>query len=189
MRRVIFATVIAATTATAGAAEEYVLDPAHTYPNFTINHLGFSTVFGRFNSSEGTLVLDREQGTGSVEVVVDTASIDTGHEKRDEHLRSPDFFNVVEFPEMTFRSTNVTLNGDDTASVEGELTLIGVTKPVSLEVTRISCGSHPFNQAEMCGFDAQGTIKRSDFGMGYGLPALGDEITLYIGAEGVKQEG
>ena len=187
MRRSILAAVLTAAAGVAGAADTYVLDPDHTFPNFAIDHLGFSTIYGRFGKTEGTLVVDREGGSSAVEVIVDTASIDTGHEKRDEHLRSPDFFNVVEFPEMAYKSSKVTFNGDSQATVEGELTLMGQSKPLTLEVTRIHCGPHPFNQKEMCGFDARATLKRSDFGISYGLPAVGDEITLLIGAEGEKQ--
>ncbi|WP_455203052.1 YceI family protein, partial [Kaarinaea lacus] len=121
------------------------------------------------------------------EIEVDVNSIDTAHEKRDKHLRSPDFFNAAEFPKMTYKSTKVTINKDDTAVVEGNLTIMGVTKPVKLQVTKISCGVHPFNKKDVCGFDATGKLKRSDFGMEYGLPGIGDEITLNIEAEGFKE--
>ena len=91
-------------------AADYTIDPSHTYPNFTINHLGFSTMHGRFNKSSGKLSIDLEKGTGSVDVTIDVASIDTGFKKRDDHLRSPDFFNANEFPSITFKSTNVKIN-------------------------------------------------------------------------------
>jgi polyisoprenoid-binding protein YceI len=188
MRKLIVAAALLGTLG-AASAEDYVLDPNHTFPNFAINHLGYSTIYGRFGATEGTLTLDPQSGSGSVELVVDTSSIDTGHEKRDEHLRSPDFFNVVEFPEMTFKSTGVTFDGENLTSVEGDLTLMGVTKPVTLEVTHMYCGTHPMNQQQVCGFDARGSIKRSDFGINYGLPAVGDEVTLLIGAEAIKAEG
>lgn len=168
-------------------AETYELDPTHTYPHFTVSHLGFSTMRGRFNNTSGTLTMDKAKGTGSVEIEIDVNSIDTAHEKRDKHLRSPDFFNAAEFPKMTYKSTKVTINKDNSAMVEGNLTMMGVTKPVSLKVTKISCGVHPFNKKDVCGFDATGSLKRSDFGIKYGLPAIGDEITLLIEAEGVKK--
>ena len=167
-------------------AETYELDPTHTYPYFSISHLGFSTMRGRFNSSTGKITMDKAKGTGSIEIEVDMNSVDTAFEKRDQHLRSPDFFNAAEFPKMTYKSTKVTINKDDTAVVEGNLTLMGVTKPVTLKVNKITCGVHPFNKKDMCGFDATGTIKRSDFGIKYGLPAIGDEVTLHLEAEGVK---
>lgn len=167
--------------------ETYELDPAHTFPHFSVNHLGFSTLRGRFNTTSGVVTMDKEKGTGSVDIVVDVSSIDTAHAKRDEHLRGPDFFNSAEFPKMTYKSTKVTIKGDNSAKVEGNLTIMGVTKPVTLNVDKISCGVHPFNKKEVCGFNATATIKRSDFGIKYGLPAIGDEITMNIEAEGFKK--
>ena len=169
------------------SAETYEIDPTHTYPYFSVSHLGFSTLRGRFNTTSGTITMDKAKGTGSVEIEIDVTSIDTAHAKRDEHLRGPDFFNSAEFPKMTYKSTKVTINKDDSAKVEGNLTIMGVTKPVTLNVSKITCGVHPFNKKELCGFDATATIKRSDFGMKYGLPAIGDEITMYIEAEGFKK--
>jgi polyisoprenoid-binding protein YceI len=172
---------------TAAMADTYSLDPAHTYPNFTINHLGFSTIHGRFNATEGTLTMDRAKGTGSVEVVIKADSVDTGHDKRDEHLRGPDFFNAGEFPEITYKSSKVTFSGEKNATVDGTLTILGVSKPVTLKVSEINCGAHPFNKKEMCGFHATTSIKRSDFGVKYGLPAVGDQIDIVLTAEAMKQ--
>jgi len=150
-------------------AASYTIDPTHTYPNFTIDHLGFSTLHGRFGKTTGKLDLDQAKGTGSVEIVIDVASIDTGFKKRDDHLRSPDFFNAVEFPEITFKSTKVTFQGKG-ATVVGDLTIMGVT----------------FNKKQVCGFDATTQLKRSDFGMKYALPAVGDTVNLAIEVEAVK---
>jgi polyisoprenoid-binding protein YceI len=168
------------------SATEYTLDPNHTFPNFTINHLGFSTMHGRFNKTEGKMVYDPANQTGSVEIVIDASSIDTGHAKRDEHLQSPDFLNAVEFPEITFKSTTVEFDDGNLAKVTGDLTILGVSKSVVLDVTNAHCGEHPFNQKLMCGFDANTTIKRSDFGVSYGLPAIGDEMTLMFEVEAYK---
>ncbi len=167
-------------------AATYVLDPGHTYPNFTVNHLGFSKMHGRFDKSAGTFEMDRSAGTGSINITVETISIDTGHDKRDKHLTSPDFFNSAEFPTMTYRSRKVTFQGDS-AVVDGDVTIVGVTKPLRLQVDSISCGVHPFSKKDVCGFNATASLKRSDFGMKYGLPAIGDRIDLEIEAEGVKQ--
>jgi polyisoprenoid-binding protein YceI len=166
-------------------ADSYTIDPAHTFPNFTINHLGFSTLHGRFDKSSGKITMDRAKGTGSVEVVVEVASVSTGFPKRDEHLRSPDFFNATEFPEMVFKSTKVSFEGKG-AKVEGQLTMKGVTKPVTLDVTSINCGVHPFSKKQVCGFNATAKIHRSDFGVNYALPAVGDEVDLDIEVEAVK---
>jgi polyisoprenoid-binding protein YceI len=168
-------------------AETYKLDPAHTYPYFSISHLGFSTMRGRFNNTSGTISLDKAKASGSVDIEIDVGSIDTAFEKRDQHLRSPDFFNAAEFPKMTYKSTKVTIKKDNTAVVEGNLTMHGVTKPVTLNVDKITCGANPMNKKEMCGFNASTVIKRSEFGINYGLPAIGDEVTLSIEAEGYKQ--
>ena len=168
-----------------GMAASYTIDPTHTYPNCTINHLGFSTLHGRFGKTTGTLNMDQAKGTGSVSIVIDAASIDTGFKKRDDHLRSPDFFNVVEFPELTFKSTKVTFKGNG-ATLVGDLTIKGVTKSVSLDVDSINCGVHPFNKKDVCGFNATGQIKRSDFGIKYALPAVGDDVMLSIEMEAVK---
>ena len=166
-------------------ADSYTIDPNHTYPNFKISHLGFSTMHGRFGKTSGSIQMDRAKGTGSVKVVIDTASVDTGMRKRDDHLRSPDFFNAMEFPQITFKSTRVAYKGDG-ATVTGDLTSKGVTRSVVLDVPRISCGVHPFNKKQVCGFDATTTIKRSDFGINYGLPGIGDEVALEIEVEAFK---
>lgn len=167
------------------AADSYTIDPSHTYPNFTISHLGFSTMHGRFNKTTGKLTMDKAKGTGSVDITIDAASIDTGFEKRNEHLRSPDFLNAAESPEITYKSTKVTITGDK-ATVEGNLTIMGTSKPVTLNVDKITCGAHPMNKKEMCGFNATAAIKRSDFGVKYGLPAIGDEMQLNLEVEAFK---
>jgi len=181
----IFLAIVSSTFAMASMADSYTIDPAHTYPNFTINHLGFSTMHGRFNGTTGSLTIDQVKGTGSVDIVVDMASVDTGFKKRDDHLRSPDFFNVKEFPSMTFKSKTVDFKNAG-ATVVGELTIKGVTKPVKLEVSSINCGVHPFNKKDVCGFNATTSIKRSDFDIKYGLPAIGDEMSIQIEVEAIK---
>jgi len=163
----------------------YTIDPAHTYPYFKISHLGFSTMMGRFNKTEGKMTFDEAKGTGSVEISIDAASVDTAFEKRNEHLRSPDFLNAAEFPTITYKSTKANIK-DGKGSVEGNLTIMGTTKPVTLEVTAMKCGVHPFSKKELCGFDATATIKRSDFGVKYGLPAIGDEMQLMFEVEAYK---
>jgi polyisoprenoid-binding protein YceI len=172
----------------------YVIDPLHSYPTFTVNHLGMSTTYGRFDKMAGTITLDQAAKTGSLEAKIATASISTGDAKRadgtrsrDEHLRSPDFFNSAEFPEIVFKSTKFNFKGDDVESVDGTLTMLGVTKPVKLNVTSFKCGPHPFSKKPMCGADAQTSFKRTDWGMKFGVPAIGDEIKLIIGIEAYPQ--
>ncbi len=175
------------------APESYTLDPYHTYPNFEVDHLGYSKMRGRFDKNAGKFTIDTAAKTGSLDLTVQTTSISTGdNEKgsrpraRDEHLRSADFFNVAEFPTMTYKAGTVKFNGDNVTSVEGNLTLLGVTKPLTLTVEGWKCGPHPVSKRAMCGANAQGVFKRSDFGMKYGLPAVGDEIKLWIEVEGYK---
>jgi polyisoprenoid-binding protein YceI len=189
------ATLIAAALplAAVAAPESFTLDPTHTYPNFMVDHWGLSTMHGRFDKTTGKFTLDRAAKTGSVELAIETASISTGDNERagrprsrDEHLRQADFFNVAEFPRMTFKSTKVNFGGDLPSSVEGNLTLLGVTKPVTLSFERFKCGQNPFTKKDRCGGNAVGKIKRSDFGMRTAIPAVGDEIALNIEFEGDK---
>jgi polyisoprenoid-binding protein YceI len=186
MRKIVSIVALAVLPASVMAADNYTIDPLHTFPNFTINHLGFSTMHGRFGKTTGKLTMDEAKGTGSVEVVIDAASVSTGFDKRDDHLRSPDFLNAAEFPEITYKSNKVTINKDSTAVVEGNLTIAGVTKPVTLNVKRVHCGPNPMDpkkQEYRCGFDAETTIKRSDFGVKFGLPAIGDDMNIALEVE------
>lgn len=182
------ASLLAASLSTTGIAqaapEPYTMDMAHSAVVFNINHLGFSNMFGRFDQFDGDLNFDADNiENSSVNIVIDTESVNTFHGKRNEHLASPDFFNAAEFPEMTFESTKITKTGDNTAKLEGDLTLLGVTKPVTLDLVVNKVGPHPFTQQPMAGFTATGTVKRSEFGMNYGLPAIGDEVHLQIDVE------
>lgn len=175
-------------TSLVNAGQKFVIDPGHTYPNFTISHLGFSRMHGRFNHTEGHFVMDREGGQSSIDITIDAASIDTGHEKRDDHLRNDDYFNVEKYPEIRFVSDSVQFTGDTSARVQGKLTMLGVTQPVELHVDEIRCGTHPFFQNYVCGFDAYAELKRSDFGMTKSLPLVGDDVKIRIEAEAVRQE-
>ena len=167
-------------------AANYTIDPGHTYVSFAVNHLGFSTMRGKFNQQSGSLNYDPAGKKASVTIEIDAASIDTGHEKRDQHLSSPDFLNAVEHPTITFKSTKVGWSGDKLSTVTGNLTILGVSKPVTLKVSSINCGEHPFNKKQVCGFDASGSIKRSDFGVNYGLPGIGEVLDLQIELEAAK---
>jgi polyisoprenoid-binding protein YceI len=178
----------------AAAPETYDIDVLHSFPSFSVSHLGMSHVMGRFDKMSGTVTLDRAAKTGSFEVKITTATVTTGDAKRadgarsrDEHLRSADFFNSSEFPEMVFKSTKFNFAGDKLDSVEGNLTLLGVTKPLKLTVAAFNCGANPMSKKEMCGADVTGAVKRTDFGMKFGVPAIGDEIKLMINVEAYKQ--
>lgn len=186
IRNALFAVMFVAAPAFA-QSETYVIDTSHTQPQFTINHLGFSVQHGRFDNTTGKVVLDTAAKTGSVDISIDTASISTGWAARDEHLKTKDFFNVEKFPAMTYKSSKLHFDGDKLVSVDGELTLLGVSKPVTLKVSNFHCGQNPINKKQECGAQADAVIKRSDFGMSAYVPAVGDEVTLSIPVEAVKQ--
>jgi polyisoprenoid-binding protein YceI len=188
MKKLFFSAFVLSLFAMQANAASYKIDPMHTYPNFTISHLGFSKMHGRFGETSGSLEMDLNKGTGSVEVTINAASVDTGFKKRDDHLRSPDFLNVMEFPEITFKSTDIKFKGKSKATVKGKLTIMGTTKNVTLNVDKITCGKHPFNPKinEVCGFNATTSIKRSDFGVKYGLPAIGDEMDIELEVEATR---
>jgi polyisoprenoid-binding protein YceI len=191
------AAILLATLPVAAVAspETYKFDTLHTYAYFEVNHFGFSNVRGRFDTSSGKFTLDKAAKTAALDLTIQTASISSGHptehglypRTRDDHLRSPDFFNVAEFPTMTYKATSVKFNGDAPSSIEGSLTLLGVTKPVVLHVDNWKCGPHPIFKKEACGGNASGVIKRTDFGMKTYVPVISDEIKLWIGFEGYKE--
>lgn len=187
MKQSLLALLLASVLATpAIAADSYTIDARHTFPVFEVNHLGFSTQRGRFNKTEGKITLDIAGKKGSVELSIDTASIDMGIDKWDEHMRSDDYFNTAKFPTMSFKSDKLLFNGDKVVGVEGNFTLMGVTKPLKLTVSNFGCGIHPMNKKALCAADISGSLKRSDFGMSKNIPAIGDEIKLSIPVEAFK---
>jgi len=197
MKKLIIAAVLATPLAAAAEVENYVVDPYHTVPYFDVDHPGFATMRGRFDRATGKFSIDRAAKTGSVELEIPTATVNSGDtdkgqrpRTRDEHLKNADFFNVQEFPTMTFKSTKVVFKGDEPAAVEGNLTMLGVTKPVTLHLDRWKCGPDIRTQGKryQCGGNATGSFKRSDFGMKFGLPtAIGDEVKLWMSFYGFKQ--
>lgn len=186
MKRFIPLVLALALPAGAIAADSYVLDPAHTNPSFEVSHMGFSIQRGRFTKTAGTAVLDTAAKSGSIEVVIDAASVDTINDKTVAHVKSEDFLFVEKYPTITFKSDKLRFDGEKLVGADGELTIRGVTKPVSLAVLDFKCGLHPFSKKPMCGANATTTIKRSDFGVKYGLPAIGDELTINIPIEAYK---
>lgn len=166
------------------AGQAYRFDKAHTNVLFFIDHLGFSEMLGRFHDYDGEIVLDSENWSrSSVTVRIDTASVDMFHDGLNEHLRNADFFDVERFPTMDFRSTAVELDADGKGRLHGELTLLGVTRPVSLELRLNKYAKHPMFPVQVAGFSAHGQIQRSDFGMNYLVPAVGDTVTIRIETE------
>jgi polyisoprenoid-binding protein YceI len=187
MKKTLIATLLSAVIAApAFAADTYNVDPTHTWPSFEINHLGFSTQRGRFEKTAGTIVLDMAKKSGSVDISIDAASINMGFEKWNAHVKSEDFFNVEKHPKITFKSSKLNFNNGKLASVDGDFTLMGVTKPVTLTVTNFKCGHNPIVKKDACGADASATIKRSDFGMKTFVPAVSDEVKLVLNVEAHK---
>lgn len=160
------------------------LDHAHTQVFFTVSHLGFTEMLGQFRKFDARLVLDPEDWSrSSLEATVEAASVDMNHEGLNEHLRNEDFFHVAQHPKLLFRSTRVEDLGDNRLRVHGELTLLGVTRPLSLDVRINRLGEHPMRKIPWVGFRAEGRIRRSDFGMNYALGPVGDEVGILINAE------
>ena len=168
------------------AADTYTIDVKHTFPVFEVSHLGFSTQRGRFNNASGKITLDAAARQGSVELVIDVTSLDMGFKTWDEHMAAEGYFNTEKFPTMTFKSNKLVFEGDKIVAADGDFTLLGVTRPLRLTVKNFSCGTHPFTKAAMCGADISATIKRSDFGMTKGIPAVGDEVRISSGVEAFK---
>lgn len=185
---VIFAS--SAAIAQTGGQEKYLFDKPHTQIMFSVDHLGFTKSHGRFLDYDGFFVLDRADITKSyVDATIKVASLDMGDEKWDEHLKSPDFFDAEKFPTMTFKSTSVVKTSDNTADVTGDLTILGVTKPVVLNVVHNKSGVFPMNdKMYVAGFTATTHFKRSDFGMTKYAPMLGDDVQIVLEIQG-NQDG
>ena len=187
MKHALAAALLAAFALPAVAAPEtYTIDSRHTFPSFEVMHFGMSLQRGAFNKTSGKITVDREARTGTVDVTIDANSINTGEAKLAEHLRAADFFNVASHPSITFKGTKFNFDGDKVKSVEGELTMVGVTKPVTLTAQHFNCGNHPMNKKAMCGAEFTTTIKRTDWGMKYAVPAVADEVLLRINVEAFK---
>ena len=175
----------------AAAPETYKIDPNHSSVGFSIRHF-FSKVPGKFDTYEGTITLDpKDLSKTTVEVSIDAASIDTGNKDRDTHLKSPDFFDVQKFPKITFRATSVTPQGTNKATVKGDLTIHGITKPVTLEAEVLGFSPDPWGNYRG-GFEAKTKINRQDFGVSWnkaiegGGALLGDEVEILLDVEGVR---
>ena len=170
------------------AQEIYVIDPVHSQPQWEATHMGFSQQHGSFGKATGKIVLDRAAKNGSIDVSIDATSIKTYSERLDAVVKGEKFFNVEKFPTMTFKSTNLRFDGDALVGADGELTMLGITKPVNLKVSNFKCGEQPFNKKPMCAAQATTTIKRSEWGMTQGIAQLnpGDDINLIIPVEAYR---
>jgi polyisoprenoid-binding protein YceI len=179
---------VAFASSAAFAADTYKVDPAHTYPSFEADHFGgLSNWRGKFDKTEGTIVVDRANKSGNVDITIDATSLDFGHAKLNEHAKSPDMFDVAKYPTATYKGKLV-FKGDVPTAVDGELTLHGVTKPVTLHINQFKCIQHPMLKREVCGADASASFSRADFGIDYGVKmGFKQEVKLAIQVEAVKQ--
>lgn len=168
------------------APETYLIDSAHTLPRFSYSHFGYSTQLSRFDKVSGKIVLDRQAKSGTVDVTVDTRSINTGNSLFNDHIQGEDFLNTAKYPSMTFTSSLLKFEGDKLVAVEGQLTLKGISKPVVLNVTSFQCMPHPMLKKDACGANATTIIKRSDFDMAKYAPNVGDEVSVSLPVEALK---
>jgi polyisoprenoid-binding protein YceI len=165
----------------------YNLDPNHTYPSFEADHFGTSILRGKFDATSGKVVYDKDAKAGTVEVTVDTTSLDFGHPKLNEHVKSAEMFDVAKYPTAVFQGKLAKFVGEQPTAVEGTLTLHGVTKPVTLTINQFKCMFNKMFGKEVCGADAEGTINRADFGIGYGEQyGFKMDVKLRIEVEGQR---
>jgi len=166
----------------------YQIDPAHTYPSFEADHFGGVSVWrGKFDKSAGTVVLDSAKGTGTVDVTVDTSSIDFGMPKLNEHAKSPEMFDVQKYPTATYKGTLVNFKNGAPTAIQGEFTLHGVTHPLNLIINSFLCKTYPQDKKEHCGADVAGILNRADYGISYGEKyGFKMDVKLAIQVEGVR---
>lgn len=169
------------------APATYGVEPNHTFPRFSYTHLGFTTQQSRFDKTTGTVVYDKEGRAGSVDITIDTRSVSTGSALFNQHIQAEDFLDTAKYPNVTFKSTKVNFDGDKPVSIEGDLTMKGITKRVTLTVTRFLAAPHPIQKKDTIGADAYTIVKRTDFNMGKYAPAVSDEVRIDIAIEAMKQ--
>ena len=165
----------------------YTVDGSHTFPRFSYSHFGYSTQLSSFSKTTGKVVLDAEAKTGSVDIVIDTKSVNTGSSDFNEHIQGEDFLDTAKFPQATFKSTQVIFDGAKPAKIEGLLTLKGVTKPVTLTVTGFQAAPHPMMKKPALGANAFTVIKRTEYNAGKYAPYVGDEVRIDIAIEAMAQ--
>ena len=177
-----------AASAAVAAPQTYVIDPAHTTPLFEVRHMGMSLQRGFFTNTTGTIVLDRAERRGSIDVVIGTGSVVTGSRVMTDVLKREDFFNADKFPAMRFVSRDLAFDGDVPVAATGELTLLDVARPVVLKIADFTCGAQIYTRRPMCAAEATATIRRSEFGMTYGIPRVaGDEVRIVIPVEAFQE--
>ncbi|HLT98472.1 MAG TPA: YceI family protein [Burkholderiaceae bacterium] len=189
MKKTLIAAAFAAFFASSAMAapQTYVVDSTHTFPRFSYNHMGLSKQILRFDKTTGTVVLDKDAKEAKVDITIDMKSISTGSDIFNDHIQGEDFLNTAKYPTATFKSTKVVFEGDKPVSIEGDLTIKDVTKPVTLTITSFFNGPHPMLKKDAIGANATAVISRTEFNAGKYAPGVGDEVTLDIALEAVAQ--
>lgn len=176
-------------SAAQAASQKYVLETPHTQILFSVNHLGFSNSYGKFTGYSGTINFDpAAPATSSVDVTIDAKSVELNDTKWNDHVKNADFLDTEKFPNITFKSTKIEVTGEKTANITGDLTIRGVTKPVVLATVFNKLDKHPYSGKEVAGFSATTKFKRSDFGVNYGVPGVGDEMSITLEVEANPEE-
>lgn len=190
MKRLAIALLLAAAVAAGGAAPvTYEIDPAHTYPSFEADHLGISLWRGKLNRSSGTLTFDKEAGSGSIDITIDLASIDFGHDALNDWARGHQFFDVEKFPQASYKGRFDAVKGSAPLQVLGQLSLHGITRPLPLVIHSLKCIPHPLHRRELCGADASASFRRDDFGLDAGKQwGFRMDVLLRIQVEAVAAE-
>jgi polyisoprenoid-binding protein YceI len=178
---------LAATSATA-ATTTYTVDPDHTHPSFEVDHFGgLSTWRGTFKKTSGTVRIDTAAKSGAVDIVIDTSTVDFAHDKLNEHVSSPEVLDVAKYPTAEYKGKFVEFADGAPKTIAGDLTLHGITKPVTLTINSFKCIEHPMLKKQVCGADASGTFSRADFGVNYGQQyGFKQDVLLRIQVEGIK---
>lgn len=170
------------------APATYVIDSTHTFPRFTYDHIGFSTQVNTFKNTTGTVIFDKEAQTAEVSITIDMTSVETGADIFNEHIQGADFFDTANYPEATFKSGNITFEDGKPTKIDGDLTIKGITKPVTLTVTRFANAQHPMLNKDAIGADAWVEVKRSDFNADKYAPAISDEVRIDVSFEAIQND-
>lgn len=169
------------------APETFVLEATHTFPRFSYSHFGFSTQMSRFDRTTGKVIFDKAAKTGSVDVVIDTTSVNTGSTLFNAHIQGGDFLDTAQYPTATFKSTQVRFKGDQPSEIDGDLSIKGISHPVTLTVTSFQNMVHPMLKKDAIGANAFTVVKRSDFNMGKYAPQVGDDVRIDLAVEAIKE--
>jgi polyisoprenoid-binding protein YceI len=179
--------VLVGLAAPAMAQESYRVDPLHTTTTFSVIHLGLSQQRGSFGKTTGMVTIDRAAKKGSIDVAIDASTVTSGSTSRETLLRGEDYFDVAQYPMITFKSSDLKFQGDSVVGAEGQLTMRGITKPVSLTVADFKCAIHPSTKKPVCGAEVLATVKRSEFGMVKNQASTGDDVKIAVAIEAIQQ--